>query len=100
MAPGKAGLRVAEINKGPEPVPLAEGVKCPHCLEGVFRLKTKVLSTSDGTGSVQVWFWTCSTDTLLPCRQNYYPDHSEMEGAYFAVLNGRVKIIRRGAKGA
>lgn len=78
-----------------EAVPLAEGVKCPYCLWGVFRLKSKVLAAPDGNpDGVQTWFWKCSSNELHKCRTPYYPDYSEMEGAYYAVQNGRVTIIR------
>lgn len=70
-------------------VPLSEGLKCPHCLWGVFRLRSHVVQSPDGNpAGVQVWYWKCSWNELSKCRDRYYPDSFEMEGRYYAIIDG------------
>lgn len=77
-----------------DPIPLAEGVKCPHCQWGVFHLESRVIASPNGNpDGVQTWFWKCSWDERLKCQARYYPDTSEMEGRYYAIVDRRVKSV-------
>lgn len=79
-----------------EPIPLANGVKCPYCLWGVFRMRSRVFrDPNGGEDGIQAWYWKCSSDELLKCQVWYDPDYSEMENAYYAVVDGQVKRIQR-----
>lgn len=75
------------------PVRLAEGVKCPYCLDGVFKFHSR--ASRDSYGQDVEWsYWRCNKVHPGRVSESYTSSAEEFFGGWWAVVDGRVKLIK------
>jgi hypothetical protein len=74
-------------------VSVATGVKCPYCPGGVFRWHSTA-STDEAGNERQGGYWRCTALHSRVPAESYDPATAQGHGGYWAVVDGRVTVVR------